>query len=250
MSLRFDRKSQGAKKNNGFLVAIALCCAAVCLVAWSTAISGRSGGSADETDIPAAAWLTESEGAGDSGLDHEEDMEAAAATATPTTAAATAAATSAAAAAVTTAPTTRPAESKPASKISDIIAGGEVMKAFSGEELVFSVTMGDWRVHSGVDIKAADGAQVRSAMDGTVMEIMEDMLYGNTVAVSQSDSSILYYSGLSNIPMVSKGQKVKSGDVIGTIGTVPCEAADGPHLHLSMMAGGVFVDPVLKLGLK
>ncbi len=37
---------------------------------------------------------------------------------------------------------------------------GEVLREFSGDELVYDRTMGDWRTHNGTDFLAADGALV------------------------------------------------------------------------------------------
>ena len=43
---------------------------------------------------------------------------------------------------------------------------GEVLTAFSMEELVYNQTLGDWRTHDGVDIAADSGAAVLAACGG------------------------------------------------------------------------------------
>ena len=249
MSMQFNQKPN-KKKNNGFYAAITLCCAAVCLVAWSTALSNRSGDSIKDSDIKnqqtgnAQRWMTEDEAGG-------EPASALTQSTTPTTLAGTLTTTNQAPATtqVSDQGLDTPAAA-PAQKITPPIEKGSVIKPFSVEELLFNATMGDWRVHQGADISASDGAKVRAVIGGTVAEVMEDVLYGHTVVISHADGSMLYYSGLTAESPVSKGQKVASGDTIGIIGIVPCESADGPHLHLSLMKNGVFADPIAAFGLK
>ena len=126
---------------------------------------------------------------------------------------------------------------------------GSIINGFSGDELVYCSTMCDWRVHNGVDIAAESDSEVKAAADGIVYDVVVDMLYGNTVIISHDDGSMLYYCGLNSTQVVSKGLEVKAGDVIGYIGEVPCESDAGPHLHLTMMKDGGFVDPIKELGL-
>lgn len=120
---------------------------------------------------------------------------------------------------------------------------GAVIKEYSGTELVYCSTMGDWRVHRGIDIAGEKGSKVCSAADGTVTYVTEDPLYGKTVAITHSDGSILYYSGLDTVS-VKRDDRVKRGDKIGTLGDIPCESSDSAHLHLEMVRGGKYVDPL------
>lgn len=120
---------------------------------------------------------------------------------------------------------------------------GSVIKEYSGTELVYCSTMGDWRVHRGIDIAGEKGSAVCSAADGSVTFITEDPLFGKTVAITHSDGSILYYSGLDTIS-VKRDDKVKRGDKIGTLGIIPCESSESAHLHLEMVRNGEYVDPL------
>ncbi|MBR6708434.1 MAG: M23 family metallopeptidase [Clostridia bacterium] len=128
--------------------------------------------------------------------------------------------------------------------------GGEFSSGFSGDELVFCATMCDWRVHNGVDITGESGAEVIACADGIVENFAADILYGNTAIIRHADDSIMYYSGLSDTKMVSPGLEVHAGDVIGYIGEVPCELDDGPHIHLTMVKDGKFIDPAPLLGVQ
>ena len=62
---------------------------------------------------------------------------------------------------------------------------GSVVGAFSLEVLAYDVTMGDWRVHSGVDIAAPLGAEVVAIAEGTVTKVYQDDLMGTTVVVDR-----------------------------------------------------------------
>lgn len=130
----------------------------------------------------------------------------------------------------------------PAAKFTSPVKGN-IIKPYSGAELVFCSTFGDWRVHQGTDIAADPGSEVHAAAAGVVKDFVEDPLYGYSVVVDQDDDAFMYYCGLSSTCMVSPGLRVEAGDVIGYVGEVPCEAGDGSHIHVAMMKDGGFVDP-------
>ena len=64
--------------------------------------------------------------------------------------------------------------------------GGNVLKEFSGEAPVYSVTLDDWRVHEGVDFAAEKGAVVKAFTGGQVKEIYDDPMLGKTMVISHS----------------------------------------------------------------
>ena len=75
--------------------------------------------------------------------------------------------------------------------------GGDVLKEFSGEVLVYSTTMNDYRVHKGTDLSAAIGTQVKAFTNGVVTEIFEDPLMGHTIVVDHGGGVISRYQNLS-----------------------------------------------------
>ena len=129
-------------------------------------------------------------------------------------------------------------------------AGGAVTKPYSMTSLVYSRTMGDWRTHNGLDLAAAEGEMVRSAAEGTVAGVSEDPLYGVTVVVNQNDGLMVYYRGLSRNPAVREGENVSAGTTLGTVGKIPCESADGSHLHIEVKKENQFLDPAVALGIQ
>nr|WP_326186155.1 M23 family metallopeptidase [uncultured Oscillibacter sp.] len=121
---------------------------------------------------------------------------------------------------------------------------GEVLTAFSVDQLVYNATLADWRTHDGVDISAEAGASVLAACSGTVAAVTEDILMGTTVTISHDDGYQTTYANLQAGPTVEKGDTVSAGQIIGAVGdTAAAEAAQGPHLHFSVTKDGDAVDP-------
>lgn len=112
---------------------------------------------------------------------------------------------------------------------------------------VFSPTMGDYRVHLGIDIGTTAGASVSAMADGTITQVWEDVLMGQCVAVKHGGDAYTVYKNLSvELPETTVvGAAVKAGDVIGTVGeSAMVEVAEEPHLHLEMTVGGLQVNPL------
>lgn len=122
---------------------------------------------------------------------------------------------------------------------------GEIERGYSVEALAYDVTMADWRTHDGVDILAQQGEVVVAAADGEVVSVKQDDLYGTTVVISHANGLKTTYSNLAETPTVAEGDKVKCGDVIGSVGkTAICEIGQGSHIHFAMSRDGQSVDPV------
>lgn len=143
-------------------------------------------------------------------------------------------------------PTTTVAQEAPAADLFILPVSNAVQKYYSDGEPVYSVTMQDWRTHDGADFAADEGANVRALADGTVTAVGEDPLWGETLTIDHGVGVSSTYIGVH--ATVAAGAKVKVGQNIGTIVTIPCEAAQAPHLHLEMTVDGERVDPVEALG--
>lgn len=125
---------------------------------------------------------------------------------------------------------------------------GAVITPFSGDELLFQPTFGDWRVHTGTDFAAEAGETVMSLTDGTVQKVVEDGLYGTCVTVSHDADLTSTYCGVTDV-RVAEGQAVAAGEAIGTVAeTMDAEAALGPHLHVETARAGTPVDVLELLG--
>jgi murein DD-endopeptidase MepM/ murein hydrolase activator NlpD len=95
--------------------------------------------------------------------------------------------------------------------------------------------------HKGLDIAAAMGTPVVAANAGVVMLVRPDYrLHGKTIVIDHGQGVGSLYLHLSEI-LVSEGQRVAQGDLIGRVGATG--AATGPHLHWGMYVGGEAVEP-------
>lgn len=120
----------------------------------------------------------------------------------------------------------------------------EIIKPYSNGKPVKSKTMGDWRVHNGVDIRAEQGAEVKAPADGEVIAAKSDGLTGATISIEHGNKTISTIYNLENIDKVTVGQKVKAGDVIGTAGnTAKGEMLEDPHIHFEVTVDGAYVNP-------
>jgi len=125
---------------------------------------------------------------------------------------------------------------------------GEVLSVFSLEVLAYDDTMGDWRVHEGMDIAAEVGASVKAVNAGTVTAVYDDDLMGTVVELEHEDGLTSRYANLTEQPTVKVGDTLDTGAVLGAVGeTAIAEVAKPAHLHFEMAKDGEPVDPVLYL---
>lgn len=122
---------------------------------------------------------------------------------------------------------------------------GSVSKTFSIDALVWSNTMEDYRTHNGIDICASLGDGVMAAADGIVTEVYEHPMMGNTIVIAHDGSAETVYQNLADDILVSVGDTVKGGEVIGAVGeSAIIEIAEDPHLHFELQVDGARVDPL------
>lgn len=107
--------------------------------------------------------------------------------------------------------------------------------------------LGDYRLHSGLDLSAGPGEAVRSLAAGQVVRVEDDMLYGRTVVISHEGGWQSRYSGL-GAAQVRAGAAVAAGAVLGFVGGPgPAELSLSSHLHLEIWKGNESLDPGLYL---
>lgn len=123
---------------------------------------------------------------------------------------------------------------------------GTVTKTHSDGVPVLSATMGDWRVHNGVDLAAAKGDPVIATADGIVTKAGYDAAWGFTLEVDHGGGLTARYCHLDETLPVAVGEQVTAGQTIGTVGAGGYEeCGEETHLHLEMTFGGRQVDPLV-----
>lgn len=126
--------------------------------------------------------------------------------------------------------------------------GNNIVKDFSNGEMVFSKTMGDWRVHNGVDFGGAAGNSVAAVEDGIITAVSDDSFWGTVVEIDHGDGMLVRYCGLKKGSTLANGSRVTRGEKIGTLGNIPVESGDGDHLHIEVSIDGRTVDPLEAFG--
>jgi len=95
-------------------------------------------------------------------------------------------------------------------------------------------------MHTGLDFRASTGDPARATADGKVTNAGWSGGYGRMVEIDHGNGLATRYGHLSKID-VKIGQVVKTGEVIGEVGSTG--RSTGPHLHYETRINGEAVDP-------
>mgnify|MGYP004506345217 FL=1 len=119
---------------------------------------------------------------------------------------------------------------------------GRILNAFSGDELVYNKTLGDWRTHNGVDYACTQGAAVAAPVAGKVVSAGAEGNWGTVVVLQDAQGRSWRLCGVAD-PAVKAGETVAAGQKLGTVGTVGCECAEESHIHVEVKQGEAYLDP-------
>ena len=96
--------------------------------------------------------------------------------------------------------------------------------------------------HYGIDIAAKKGTMIKSSGTGVVTMAEDDLYYtGGTVIMDHGHGISTIYSHLEMV-MVSVGDKINKGDIIGTVGSTG--RSTGPHLDFRVNWFQTRLDPM------
>ena len=126
-----------------------------------------------------------------------------------------------------------PAAPAPAGEVTDHITSGF---GFRTHPLT-----GDHRFHTGVDLRAAEGAPIRAAAEGVVKAAGPRGGYGNAVEIDHGDGTSTLYAHASAL-LVKPGQRVTQGEPVALVGQTG--QATGPHLHFELRRHDHPVNPM------
>ena len=129
----------------------------------------------------------------------------------------------------------------------DTYTGGELEWPVEGRYYVSSGYVGrispvgnGYEFHTGIDIPAPEGYEIRAAEDGTVINAGWINGYGNTVIIDHGGGISTLYAHNSSVE-VENGQSVHKGDVIALCGSTGY--ATGSHCHFEVRVNGEHTDP-------
>jgi len=93
--------------------------------------------------------------------------------------------------------------------------------------------------HRGIDIAAYIGAPVRASMDGRVVLVGDNSVFGKYILIAHQIGYSSFYGHL-NRTFVRRGKVVRRGQKIGTVGNTG--RTTGPHLHFEVRRNGIALD--------
>lgn len=103
---------------------------------------------------------------------------------------------------------------------------------------------GEYLMHSGVDIAASQGTEIRAAYSGIVSEVGSNSVGGNYISLVHKDGSETLYCHCSKI-IAEKGDVIRAGETIALVGSTG--RSTGPHLHFEITVDGKTENPLLYL---
>ncbi len=117
---------------------------------------------------------------------------------------------------------------------------GRISGKFGGQRIMNNVPKNP---HQGMDIATKEGTPVKASGDGQVVLAYPDLFYsGNMVVIDHGFGLQTIYAHLKDIN-VKRGDMVKKGDVIGSVGKTG--RVTGPHLHWGASLRNVRFNPAV-----
>ena len=102
--------------------------------------------------------------------------------------------------------------------------------------------------HYGIDFAADKGTEIKAMLDGVVTMAEPDLFYtGGTLIFDHGHGISTLYMHMEKL-LVKRGQKVKQGDIIGTVGSTG--RSTGAHLDVRLNWFNVRLDPATVLNIK
>ncbi|WP_051280693.1 M23 family metallopeptidase [Anaerovorax odorimutans] len=121
---------------------------------------------------------------------------------------------------------------------------GTVTVGYSKDEPVYSMTLDQYVIHTGIDFEAPADTNVVAIADGTVTKAYTDDKLGLTIEILHPEGITSKYCNLNSTKEVGIGDVVKQGDIISGIGNSSLfESVDPPHLHFEIIKDGKSINP-------
>lgn len=122
---------------------------------------------------------------------------------------------------------------------------GEILMNYSTDSMVYDETLNQYRTNDTVNIAAEPGLQVRASADGIISSVSNTRRDGNQVTIDHGNGWTTTYSQLQDNILVSEGDVVLAGEVIGEVGSPSIfTSALGYNLGFKVAQGDRTVDPL------
>ncbi|MEO9510551.1 MAG: peptidoglycan DD-metalloendopeptidase family protein [Flavobacteriaceae bacterium] len=115
-----------------------------------------------------------------------------------------------------------------------------IKKITSGFGMAKDPYSNQMKFHNGIDLMATRGTKVNASAEGLVAVSSYDDLKGNYIVINHNDIFSSKYFHLKD-KNVTAGERVKSGELIGHVGSTG--KSTGPHLHFEIIKEGKSVNP-------
>ncbi|MCL2513345.1 MAG: M23 family metallopeptidase [Oscillospiraceae bacterium] len=119
---------------------------------------------------------------------------------------------------------------------------------YSQGEMAYNSTLGDWRLHNGIDFNGLPGDSVKAVYEGVITAVYDNPLWGTVVEIDHGSGISAKYCGLEKDSVKPVNSSVGKGSEIGVLGVVPAESDRMPHLHFEITVNSVLADPLEVLG--
>lgn len=93
--------------------------------------------------------------------------------------------------------------------------------------------------HPAIDIAAVSGSPVISPMDGQVISLGWDQIFGNYVKIKNNEITV-FFGHLDKV-FVENRQQINKGEIVGLVGNTGRSTA--PHLHYEIQMHSMLVNP-------
>lgn len=103
---------------------------------------------------------------------------------------------------------------------------------------------GGTRKHKGIDIYARKGTPVVAIRDGIIVKRSRTLNGGKTLWLKPTHQSWTAYYAHLDKQLVKKGQRVRKGEVIGTVGNTGNARSTPSHLHFGISPGKGWINPL------
>jgi len=125
---------------------------------------------------------------------------------------------------------------------------GQVVMDYSPTQAIFDVTLEQYRTNHSISIAAPVGTQVRATTAGKVTDVFTDFRNGTTVVLDNGNGWSTTYSQLQEHVLVSVGDIIPRGHVIGGVGEPTMfRILLGGHLDFSVARNDNSVNPMTVL---